>query len=654
MTDSDTIRSSAAAQPRTRAPASPGEMEVLFRQIAENVREIFWIFTPDFTEAIYVSPAYEQLWGRPVEELYERAAAFVEVVHPEDLERLLTAMRAIPYEKQEGVEFRIVQPDGTVRWALARGYPVRGENGEVDRVVGTTEDITQRKEAEARLSAAEAHYRWLVENAPYAIYALDAEGCFIELNPAGEAFVGRPVEEVLGEHFSTVIAPADLEKATRAFDDVMAGEADALVFEERLRLPSGDERLVEVTESAIWEDGVIVGTHGIARDITGEAERERQLRRAQRLASLGTLVGGVAHELNNPLHSIVNFATLLLDHPRSEEEREDLETIQREAVRAASIVSDLRLVARSTEGDPAARVPVDMNDVVRHVLRTRRYSLETRSIEVREELAADTPLVLGERGPLEQVVSNLVANAEHALEGREDGRLLIRTRRTDDGLALEVTDTGPGIPQEHRDHVFDPFFTTKAPGVGTGLGLSLVHRIIRDHGGAVHLESEPDSSTTFRVDLPAASATAPPGDRPAEARDPGRPLRVLVVDDEPAVRTTLSRYLVRRRGHHVDEAEDGADALRILESGAAEYDVIVSDLRMPRLGGDQLLSRLAALGTGLDRRIIFLTGAAASGQAARLLEAAKAPVVYKPMDLPILSDRIERHAAEQAGSGSEA
>lgn len=652
MTDSDR-RFVAHAQDRTNGPASPGEMEVLFRQIAENVREVFWIFSPDFTETIYVSPAYEQLWGRPVEEVYERPGVFVEAVHPADLDGLLSAMQAVSHEQQDGVEFRVVQPDGTVRWALARGYPVRDENGEVDRVVGTTEDITQRKEAEARLSAAEAHYRWLVENAPYAIYALDADGCFIELNPAGVAFVGRPVDEVLGQHFSTVIAPVDLEKATRAFEDVMAGEADALVFEERLRLPSGEERLVEVTESAIWEDGAIVGTHGIARDITGEAERERQLRRAERLASLGTLVGGVAHELNNPLHSIVSFVTLLLEDERPEEERNDLKTIQREAARAASIVSDLRLIASSTEDGPDERGPVDLNDVVRHVLRTRRYSLETRSIEVREELAADAPLVFGERGPLEQVVLNLVVNAEHALEGHEARRLLIRTVRTDDGISLQVTDTGPGIPEEHRDHVFDPFFTTKPPGVGTGLGLSLVHRIIRDHGGSVYLESEVGSSTTFRIDLPAGSRKSAPAGSPAGG-DPERPLRVLVVDDEPAIRKTLSRYLVRRRGHEVDEAEDGAEALEILESGTAEYDVIVSDLRMPGLGGDQLMERLAALGTGLDRRMIFLTGDAASGQSARLLATANVPVIYKPVDLPVLSDRIERHAAELARSSARA
>lgn len=448
-----------------------------------------------------------------------------------------------------------------------------------------------------------------------------------------------------------MISPVDLEKATDAFEQVLAGEADALVFEEWLRLPSGEERLVEVTESAIWEDGVIVGTRGIARDITGEAARERQLRRAERLASLGTLVGGVAHELNNPLHSIVSFAELLLEAPRAEEEREDLETIQREAERAASIVSDLRLLARRTQDEPEARVPVDLNDVVRHVLRTRRYALETRTVEVREELAPDLPPVLGERGPLEQVVINLVVNAEQAMESQTHRRLLIRTRFTEDSVTLEIADTGPGIPESHQDQIFDPFFTTKAPGEGAGLGLSLVHRTVGDHGGAVHVESDPGTDTTFWVTLPVAPDMAPGTEQPAPAAGPGTPLRILVVDDEPAVRQAVTRYLVRRRGHTVDEAADGAEALRMIETGGVDYHVIVSDLRMPGLGGDQLFARLQAGGTGLDRRMLFLTGDVASGDAARLLAAADAPVIYKPVPLAALADRVERHAMEQAEAG---
>ena len=627
-------------------PARDPRAELGFRQMAENARQVFWIFSPDFSETLYVNPAFEDLFGLSLETVYARAASFVEVVHRDDLEGLQWAMREVRHRPMEGVDFRVVHSDGTIRWALARGFPMRDEHGEVDRVVGTTEDITDRKEAEAGLREAEAHYRWLVQNAPYAVYALDAEGCFTELNPAGEMFIGRPLSEVLGQHFSTVIAPVDIEKATRAFEQVMAGEADGLVFEERIRLPTGEERLIEVTESAIHEDGRIVGTHGMARDITGDAERERALRRTERVATLGTLVGGVAHELNNPLHAIMSFASMLLETPRPAEEREDLETIHREAIRAASIVSDLRDLARRSQERAEIRTAVDINDVVSHVLRTRRYPLETRGIVVEEMLSADLPPVSGDRSEIEQVVVNLVLNAEYAMQGRDERRLTVRTEASENDVFLEIGDTGTGIAASHRERIFDPFFTTKPPGEGTGLGLALAHGIVDDHGGSVHLESEPGEGTTFRIVLPAAEETLPELERP----QPGptvarRHLRVLVVDDERAIRTALSRYLSRRRGHRVDEVSDGRAALRIIEADTHRYDVIVSDLRMPGLGGDELLARLAALGQGLERRMIVLTGDAASGDAARVLAEADVPVVYKPVAMAALADIIEEHAA---------
>ena len=621
------------------------ESQQQLRDIAENVREIFWIFSPDFAETIYVSPAYEQIWGRPLEEVYRDPSTFVERVHPEDADALAAEMRNLHLRPLEGFEFRIVQPDGSVRWVRVRGYPVRGPDGEVDRVVGTTRDITVQKETEAQLASAEAHYRHLVENAPYAIYALDAEGRFIELNPAGEQFLEMDVEDVLGKHFSDVIAPVDHGVATSAFDQVISGQADHLEFHERIRRPSGEVRLLQVTESAIRQDGEIVGTHGVARDITEEAAREEQLRRAQRLASIGTLVEGVAHELNNPLHSITNFATLLLEDSESEEQREDLETIQREALRAARIVSDLRHLSRRTRDETGDRVAVDMNDLVRHVLETRRYAVETRGITVERDLSEGLPPVLADRGKIEQVVLNLVVNAEQAVQDRDVRKVTVRTRAAGETVALEVLDSGVGIPSEHLDRVFDPFFTTKLPGEGTGLGLAIVHSIIQEHGGGVRAERLESGGTGIRVHLPQASPEAVSvAERPSLA-EAGRKLRVLVVDDEPAIRRAIVRYLTRRRGHHVDEAADGREALEILTDRGGDYDVVVSDLRMPGLSGDQLLAQLTALGTGIDRRLIFLTGDSASGHAAGVLAAAKVPVIYKPVELAELAAAVEGHAA---------
>jgi CheY-like chemotaxis protein/anti-sigma regulatory factor (Ser/Thr protein kinase) len=254
---------------------------------------------------------------------------------------------------------------------------------------------------------------------------------------------------------------------------------------------------------------------------------------------------------------------------------------------------------------------------------------------------------------MEQVVVNLVVNAEHALAHTTgDRRLTIRTRATHRGMALHVEDTGPGIPPGLLDRVFDPFFTTKAPGEGTGLGLSLVHNIITEHGGVVQVESEAGRGTTFRVDLPRArSETSATSTSAGASRT--QPLHILVVDDEPAIRRALSRYL-SRRGHDVHVAGDGGEALTLIETTLPDrpYDVILSDLRMPGLGGEQLLEKLKEQGADMDRRVIFLTGDAASGDAARFLAASNAPVIYKPVELADLASRIERHAADLSNTST--
>ena len=627
-----------------QATCALARTEEKFRQIAENVREVFWIFDAGFTQAVYVSPAYEELWGRPASELYDDARSFLGTVHPEDQPALAAAMDAVATTPVNGIEYRVVRPDGTLRWAFSRGYPIRDADGKLYRVVGTTEDVTERKETQDRLAAAEAHYRLLVENAPYGIYALDADGRFLELNPAAEAILECEPGEKIGCHFSTVIAPESLEVATLGFERVLSGEADHIEFDEWVLQASGRQRLIRVTESAIRDGDAIVGTHGVARDITDEFHKDRQLRRAERLASIGTLIGGVAHELNNPLQSISAFADMLLAGSRTPEETQDLETIRREALRASRIVSNLRLLARQAQDEPGERVPLDLNDIVRHVLRTRRYALETANIQLVEELAPGLPRVLGDGGQLEQVVLNLVVNAEQSMHGTDERRLVIRTRATDDAVHLSIADTGIGIASGDLEHIFDPFFTTKRPGEGTGLGLSLVYGIVAEHGGDIHVESEPGDGTMLRVELPRAprSDAVAPG-VPARPGAAGQ-LRVLVVDDEPAIRSALTRYLVRRRGHHVDAASDGHEALRLIQDATTPHDVIVSDLRMPGLGGDQLLERLRGFRAGLEKRVIFLTGDAASGHAARVLAEARVPVLFKPIELSTIADHIEAHA----------
>ncbi|HEX8392883.1 MAG TPA: PAS domain S-box protein [Longimicrobium sp.] len=713
---------------------------------------------------VYVNPAFERITGYSAAEALGRNCRFLQGPDT-DREAVGDLRDAVAAGRSISLDLLNYRRDGTPFWNRLSVSPVREPDGALTHFVGVQRDVTEPRTARMELAAAEAHYRRLVRAAPQAIFAFDTEGRLIELNPAGERLLGRSAEALLGQNFAALVVPRDLEAARGAFDRTLRGQGSEQGQMVRITGPGGEERLLSVAMTLIAEHGRVLGVHGIARDITEERARERQvrllagaleglrdqgvsviddgrivyansahrrilgyqpapgeharvadfhpddetaatareaeeavaregswsgrmrrrrmsdgqvipvdvvlgavqdggrsllfsiiqdatdkmareqhLRRVERLAGLGTLVGGVAHELNNPLSAVLGFTRMLLMDPRPEGEREDLETIARETERMAKIVSDLRLIARDTQESAGRRQTVDLNDVVRHVLKTRAYSLRTRNIELRDDLAQNLPAVHADRGQMEQVLLNLLVNAEQAMASAPLRRLIVRTRATGQGASLHVVDSGSGIPPEYLDRIFDPFFTTKAPGEGTGLGLSMVHSIVAEHGGEIRVDSEPGTGTAIRIDLPAA---ARPRDETAAQQvqpAPARGLRVLVVDDEEAVRRVVVRS-IQRRGHQVDEASEGSHALELLNVPGAHYDAIVSDLRMPGVSGDELLARLRERSDGLHRRLVFLTGDTASPEALRMLTEAGVPILAKPAGLADVVRTVELLAA---------
>lgn len=631
------------------------ESELTHRTLYNSLTEMVCIM--DFEGVVLdVNDAVAARTGYSRDELIGGVPHFLASMVDGDRERLLAHFtQAIQGEPQRGVRLTGCAKDGAC--FPAEVSFVRGRYFGKDAVIAVAQDITERRIAEDRLAAAESHYRRLVASSPYGIYAIDAEGQFTEINAAGLELLGRSYEDTIGASFASVVLPADLPAARDTLRRRLNGEIDTSETEIRVVRADGESRLLHIRASGIIEDGVVVGTHGVARDITAERRSAQQLRRAERLATVGTLIGGVAHELNNPLQAINNFAALLLEDAHTDEERSDLETIRREAERASRIVADLRLLARNTQDAIGSRAAIDVNDVVRHVIRTRRYSLESRNIVVVEDLARNLPPVWADASDMEQVLINLVVNAEQAMaEIKAERRLTVRTRASGEGVAIHVIDTGPGIPPHSLDLIFDPFYTTKPRAEGTGLGLSLVHKIVTEHEGRIHAESEVGRGATFHIHLPRASLSAQAtgaataGPRASSVRTaPSRPLRLLLIDDEPAIRSALSRFLTRR-GHAVDTAGDGAEALRLLGDCAPLYDVILSDLRMPGISGDELLATLRERDCSCERRVMFLTGDAASGQAARILAASSAPVILKPIALSELASRVEQYADDAAAA----
>jgi PAS domain S-box-containing protein len=584
---------------------------------------------------IWQNPASRRIWGGQLDEFGEYRGWWAESGEPV-LPHQWGLPRALAGEESQGEVLDVQGFGGLRRTLLNSAATIRDETGAILGAVAVYEDITEAREGERRRVQLAAALEGLQEG----VWLLTPDGEVVYANQAISRILG--VEgTAAGRRLTELHAEtgAELEEALRS-----AGEQGR--WSGRVRSHGkhdGRELTLEVllgrVDHAFGGEDLLFG---ILRDVSGQIQVERQLRQAERLASLGTLVGGVAHELNNPLSAVLGFVELMLMDERPPAEREDLETIRREAERMAKIVADLRVIARGVP-EQANAEHVDMNDVVRHVLKTRSHSLARNRVEVREDLAVDLPRVQADRGRLEQAVLNLVVNAEQAMLGMEgDRRLILRTRQTAQGASLQVVDNGPGIPPRHLERIFDPFFTTKGPGEGTGLGLALVHTIVSEHRGEIRVDSEVGAGTAFRVDLPRAMGTAEQEAAPVAAQAQPERTRVLVVDDETPVRRVVVRYLARL-GYDADEAADGKQALSMIDWADQPYSAIISDLRMPGLSGDELFRRLAE--RGLARRLIFLTGDTASQAAADLLEGIDVPILAKPVSM----DELGRALREAIG-----
>ncbi len=354
------------------------------------------------------------------------------------------------------------------------------------------------------------------------------------------------------------------------------------------------------------------------------AARDR-LMHSERLSLIGELASGVAHELNNPLTTILGYAQILEEETQNPQMQADLRQIIEAALRSRTIVQGLLSVVRRHEPH---REWVDVNQPIQDVLRLKAYQLHVDNIAVETDLATELPKVLADPHQLHQVFLNLVNNAHQAMmraHGR--GRLSLRSYVKEDGtVCVEVADDGPGIPPGLQQRVFEPFFTTKPD--GTGLGLSIAQGIVQQHGGSITVESRPGQGCRFFVNIPVVTA-AQAVERAEEEREAveATPQRVLVVEDEPAVADFIAKVL-RRAGHDVTVATNGQEALGTLAE--AEPDIIITDVKMPTMRGDQFFTELQVLYPQLTSRVIFITGDIANAHTTTFLEENQKPRLVKP------------------------
>jgi two-component system NtrC family sensor kinase len=382
-------------------------------------------------------------------------------------------------------------------------------------------------------------------------------------------------------------------------------------------------------------------------DVTAKREIQSKLLQTEKMAALGQLVSGIAHELNNPLTAIMGYAQLLLGHGLSTPQQTEAGKVFQEAERARRIVKNLLYFARENKPE---RTRVDLNEIVERTLALRSYELRVENIVVECSLESGLPETMADPYQLQQVVLNLLVNAEQALlADRGSGHVWIRTHGASGArIALEISDDGPGIAPSIASRVFDPFFTTKPAGVGTGLGLSIAYGIVQQHGGDVTLESHRGSGAKFVVELPTISALAGQAVVAApesEARTGASPRgRILVVEDEATVAQLIVDVL-QEEGHEAEAAFDSQDGLTRIARN--RYDLVICDLRMPRLDGPAFYDALVSAGSPIQDRIVFITGDTLAPRSLEFLESHQLPYLAKPFlveELKLAVNRVlERH-----------
>jgi two-component system NtrC family sensor kinase len=497
------------------------------------------------------------------------------------------------------------------------------------------------------LRSSEASFRSFVENAPAAVFRETRSGHLVSTNPAMVALLRHADSDALVR-----AADQGLLYADRAARDGLLGalEHQDVVRGQELdwRRADGTRVTVRLSARAYRDDeGQVWLWEGFAEDVTPLRAAEEALRRNEKLAAIGQLISGVAHELNNPLSSIMHFAEDLMADERSTEDVEALSVIRDQARRSRAIVRDLLSFVHAREARAELLL---VNEVVASTVRAMGPAAESAGARLQLSALEGDATVLVDRAGLEQVVTNLLSNALQA--AGPGGDVWVRSEQDEASYRLVVEDSGAGIAPDVLPRIFDPFFTTKATGEGTGLGLSVTLGIVEQFGGRIAVEprGRAGRGTRFIVTIPrcqgaprAASATASSSTRipaPTVAAMSQAPC-ALVIDDEPTIRAALRRYFVRR-GWEVEEAEDGARGLALLEAHGDRFAIIVSDLRMPGFSGVELHDRLADERPELLQRFVFSTGDVASGEAAAFVQRTACAVLQKPFELRTLDAQIER------------
>ncbi len=542
---------------------------------------------------------------------------FERFIHPDDAASLAAAVeQAIKTRTTYEHEYRVVGPDGSVRWAYGKGAAHYDFEGRPVRMIGTVMDITRRKQSETALRRAEEKYRSMIENASYGIFSSTAEGRFTSANPALIRMLGYDsAQDLMAVDIArdVFLNPEERAELIKLFREAGRIEGLEVQWKRRDGSPMTARLSVRIIES---EQGEIEGFEGIVEDVTERRFLEEQLRQSQRMEAIGKLAGGVAHDFNNLLTAIVGYSQVTLSSlDKSDPRRQNIEEVYRAGKRAADLTRQLLAFSRKQILQPR---DINLNRVIADLEKMLRR-LIGEDIEMITRFDPDLGTVKADPGQIEQVIVNLVVNARDAMP--EGGMLMIETANVEldefyarrhisvrPGLyaLIAISDTGVGIDEETQSRIFEPFFTTKELGKGTGLGLSTVYGIVKQSGGNIWVYSEKEKGTTFKIYLPVIEQEATLEEREEVETESLRGSEtILIVEDDEGVRG-LARLVLRDAGYRVLEAGNGLEAIQISQQHEGPIHLMLSDVVMPQMSGSDLARRIARLRP--DMKVILMSG----------------------------------------------
>ncbi len=635
---------------RKKAEEALRESEEKFRNLFNNAEVGMFRTRIDGSEILDMNEKFLEIFCRTREEMKDSPS----VIHWADPSQREEMVHRLELEgRVTNFECGMLNKHGEVRTCLTSLRLYRDQ----DILEGSIIDITDRKRAEEALRESEQRYRRLTENAKDLIWRTDTKGKILFVNSTVETLLGYSQKDAINLHLKEYMTKESEKLLSDEINRSLSDKSHSDHFRIEVEYISKNNKIIpfEINASILFDtNGEVIGYEGISRDITerkiAQEENknlERQLQQAQKMESIGTLAGGIAHDFNNILFPIIGYAEMVLeDTSEGSSLRNSINEILHGAKRAGDLVKQILTFSRQADQELK---PLQVHFVIKEVLKLMRSSLPS-TIKIKQSLKKACGFVIADPTRIHQVAMNLMTNAYHAME-ETGGEMEVTLKEVELGVddlkdqsmtpgayvCLTVADTGPGMDQAVISRIFEPYFTTKENGKGTGLGLAVVHGIVKSYKGDIKVYSEPGEGTAFHVYLPVIKSQVETDEAEAVTPVQKGTERILLVDDEDSI-VRMEKQMLERLGYHVTERTSSIEALEAFRAAPDKFDLVITDMTMPNMTGVQLSQKLLEIRS--DIPIIICTGFSTKIDDAKATAAGIRGYVMKPIIMREIAKKI--------------